>query len=87
MLLLFWKDWELRAALEKQFAFMNSFCKCCNLKCYTLNILLGVVLSFFKILFEREHKQGEWQAEGEGEAGSPLNREPDVGLDPRTPGS
>ena len=26
-------------------------------------------------------------AEGEGEAGSPLSREPDVGLDPRTPGS
>jgi len=27
------------------------------------------------------------QAEGEGEAGSPLNRDPDVGLDPRTLGS
>jgi len=26
-------------------------------------------------------------AEGEGEAGSPLSREPDTGLDPRTPGS
>jgi len=24
---------------------------------------------------------------GEGEAGFPLSREPDVGLDPRTPGS
>ena len=24
---------------------------------------------------------------GEGEAGSPLSREPNVGLDPRTPGS
>ena len=30
----------------------------------------------------REHKQGEQQAEGE--AGSPLSREPHVGLDPRT---
>jgi len=37
-------------------------------------------------LTEREHKQGEQQAEGEGEAGSPPSREPDVGLDPRTPG-
>ena len=26
-------------------------------------------------------------AEGEGEAGSPLSREPDAGLDPKTPGS
>ena len=33
---------------------------------------------------EREHKQREWQADGEGEAGSPCRREPDVGLDPRT---
>ena len=31
----------------------------------------------------RAHKQGEWQAEEEGEAGFPLCREPDVGLDPR----
>ena len=34
-----------------------------------------------------EHKQGEQQSEGEGEAGSPLSREPDMELDPRTPGS
>jgi len=34
---------------------------------------------------EREHKQGELQAEGE--AGSPRSREPDAGLDPRTLGS
>ena len=36
---------------------------------------------------EREHKQGKWQAEGKREAGSPQSREPDRGLDPRTPGS
>jgi len=40
-------------------------------------------------LFARErahmHKRGEWQAEGE--AGSPMCREPDAGLDPRTLGS
>ena len=33
---------------------------------------------------EREYKQGEWQAEGEGEAGSLPSRGPDAGLDPRT---
>ena len=47
---------------------------------------------FFKILFiyltERAQSGwGEWQAEGEGEAGSPLSREPDVGLNPSTLGS
>lgn len=45
---------------------------------------------FLKILFIQQrdstHKQGEQQAE-EGEAVSALNREPNVGLDPRTPGS
>ena len=35
---------------------------------------------------ERDHKQGKRQAEGEGETGSSLNREPDVGLNPGTPG-
>ena len=51
-------------------------------------------LLFFKILFiylfvrESEHKQGEWQAEqAEGEAGSPLSKEPKAGLYPRTLGS
>jgi len=34
---------------------------------------------------EREHEPGERQAEGE--AGSPLSKEPNAGLDPRTPGS
>ena len=51
----------------------------------------------FKVLFLRfylficqrpsEHKQEEQQAEGEGEAGPPQSRKPDVGLDPRTLGS
>ena len=39
-----------------------------------------------KIFRERMHMQTEWQAEAEGEAGSLPNREPDVGLDPRTLG-
>ena len=55
---------------------------------------------FFKILFihlrermyvnggrERERARAGGGAEGEGEAGFPLSREPDMGLDPRTPGS
>ena len=41
--------------------------------------LINDVLCFFKILFERVHEQGE-----EGEAGSPLSKEPDVGLHRRT---
>jgi len=36
---------------------------------------------------ERERAQAGGAAEGEGEADSPLSREPDMGLDPRTPGS
>jgi len=48
--------------------------------------------NFFKILFVREreraskHKQGELQAEGQEEAGSQPSKDPDGGLDPRTPG-
>ena len=44
-----------------------------------------MLLIFFKdfiYLFDRERAQ----AEREGEAGSPLSREPDVELNPRTPG-
>ena len=32
----------------------------------------------------RARERAWWGAEGEGEVGSGLNREPDVGLDPRT---
>ena len=45
---------------------------------------------FFKkiYLFERERAQMEGRgAEGDGEAGSLLSRELNLGLDPRTPGS
>ena len=45
---------------------------------------------FLKILFiyftERENKQEEQQAEGEGEGASPLSRELNMGLYPRTLG-
>ena len=50
-----------------------------NLKLF--NYLLDFISLFDR---EREHKQEEWQAEGEGEAGFLLSREPNVGLDPRT---
>ena len=36
---------------------------------------------------ESEHRQTEWQAESEGEAGPLRSKEPDVGLDPKTLGS
>ena len=51
-------------------------------------MMMQIHAFFLKILFSlTEHKQGEWQAEGEGEADSLLSREPDTGLDPRTQGS
>jgi len=51
-----------------------------------------ITLYFFLKIFiylerERERAQAGGTAEGEGEAGSPRSREPDAGLDPRTPGS
>ena len=36
---------------------------------------------------ERNYKQGEWEAKGEGEADSSLSREPHAGIHPRTLGS
>ena len=46
---------------------------------------------FFKRFYlfdtEREPKEGEQHAEGEGKAGSLPSREPNVGLDPSTLGS
>ena len=36
---------------------------------------------------EREHKQRDQQREEEGGAGSPLSREPNMGLNSRPPGS
>jgi len=35
-------------------------------------------------LLERERERARTEGRAEGEAGSPLSREPDVGLDPRT---
>ena len=50
----------------------------------------GSLSLFLKILFiylrEIEKRRGEQGEEGEGEAESPLSREPDAGLDPRTLG-
>ena len=36
---------------------------------------------------ERERKRAQARGDTEGEAGSQPSREPDVGMDPRTPGS
>ena len=50
-----------------------------------------VFKNFFKdSIYLRKNKRGQKNnvgAEGEEEAGSPLSKEPDVGLDPRTPES
>ena len=52
----------------------------------TIIFMRAHTLFFLKILFiyltERESTVGR-RAEGEGEADSPLSREPDTGLDPR----
>jgi len=53
-----------------------------SLACLRLQVFLFVC---FKRA--REHKQGEGQRETPGEADSPLSREPNVGLNPRTLGS
>ena len=46
------------------------------------------IIYFFKeFIFWREREREQVQAEGEGEADSPQSREPNVGLDPRTPRS
>ena len=65
----------------------------CSLAFLTASLVVRVsfflkdFLSLFDREREREHKQGERQAEEEGEAGSPKRREPDGGLDLRTLGS
>ena len=54
-------------------------------------VVIKKKILFIIYLRERAHKQGKSGkpkgAEGEGEAGSPLSREPSVGLHPRTLGS
>ena len=46
------------------------------------------ILVFFKILFiYSSETQREPETQAEGEAGSMWGAQPDVGLDPRTPGS
>ena len=62
---------------------------------FVFYLLLSSVLCSFKFfkkdfiyVYDRERAlTSRGLAEGEGEAGSPLSREPDVGLDPRTLGS
>ena len=61
---------------------------CLWVKCH-IEAMISLLRFFVsKILFicltERDHKLAERQAEREEEAGSPLSREPDAGLDPRT---
>ena len=62
------KDYARRDGLEKQ------------LYLWVLKKILFIYLTERA----RKHKQGELQVEGEGEANSPLSREPNTGLDLRT---
>ena len=63
-----------------------------TVKTQLMGTIIITIISFFKIyLFERESTSGagvgalrEGRTEGEGEADSPLSREPDMRLDPRT---
>ena len=55
-------------------------------------MIVGIFKDFIYLFIceresESEHRQTEWKAESEGEAGSLQSKEPDVGLDPRTLGS
>lgn len=53
-----------------------------------LQWLINTIIIIYKdfiYLREREKAQAGGWAEGEGEAGSPLSKEPDSGLIPRTP--
>ena len=54
---------------------------------YVMACFLFFVLRFYIYLTERKRAQAEGAAEGEGEAGSPLSRESDMKLDPKTQGS
>ena len=49
--------------------------------------LVTLFLKDFIYLFDRQRSQVGREAEREEEAGSPLSREPNAGLDPRTLGS
>ena len=56
---------------------------------WAIDLVLWVCFfSFLKILFIHSWEtQREVETQAEGEAGSPLGREPDAGLNPKTPGS
>ena len=55
---------------------------------FLLSCLVG---NFFRRFYlfdtERDRQRAQAGGVGEGEAGSPLSREPNMGLDSRTPGS
>ena len=49
-----------------------------------LLLFLRTLFMYLRDMKEKDHKQ---EGGGDGEADSPLRRDPDVGLDPRTLGS
>ena len=75
-------------SLQSVFTLMTALA---TLRQYLVHLFVFVLKDFI-YLFERDRereKEQEWwgRTEGEGEADSLLRREPNVGLDPRTPGS
>lgn len=46
-----------------------------------MGLVCVCVFRFYCFIYLTEHKQEQWQTEGEREAGSLLSREPNVGLD------
>ena len=50
------------------------------------NYLFFIIFLRFYLFIHDRHREREAETQAEGEAGS-MHREPDVGLDPGTPGS
>ena len=69
----------LHTLSQAHFTTLSYFCYCC------WGFVVVVVFKDFIYLFVRGRIQAGGLTEGEREAGSPLSREPDTGLDPRTP--
>jgi len=55
-------------------------------KAIALFLSPSLIFKNYLFIYLREREWENTEGEGKGEAGSLLSQEPDVGLDPRTPG-